>query len=54
MAVYDVLLRSTRYQAGQLFVVGHGANHPIASNATLEGKNRNRRVELVVYPEKRG
>ena len=54
MAVYDVLLGRSRLQAGQLFIVGHGANHPIASNATLEGKRRNRRVELVVYPEKRG
>ncbi len=54
MAVYDVLLSRSRFQAGQLFIVGHGANHPIASNATLDGKRRNRRVELVVYPEKRG
>ena len=53
MAVYDVLCSRTRYQAGQLFVVGHGPNHPVVSNATLEGKQRNRRVELVVYPEKR-
>jgi len=54
IAVEDVLLNRTRFQADQLFVVGHGANHPVASNATLEGKRRNRRVELVVYPEKRG
>ncbi|MBN2475392.1 MAG: OmpA family protein [Pirellulales bacterium] len=54
MAVYDVLLSRSRYVEGQLFVVGHGANHPVASNATIEGKRRNRRVELVVYPEKRG
>ena len=54
MAVYDLLVGRTRLKAGQLFVVGHGPNHPIASNATLEGKRTNRRVELVVYPEKRG
>ena len=54
MAVYDMLVSRTRYQAGQLFVVGHGPNHPVVSNATPEGKRRNRRVELVVYPERRG
>jgi len=54
MAVYDTLVSRTRYRAEQLFVVGHGPNHPVVSNATPEGKKRNRRVELVVYPEKRG
>lgn len=53
MAVYDVLVSRTAYKPDQLFVVGHGANHPIASNGSTEGKQLNRRVELVVYPEKR-
>ncbi len=53
MTVYDVLVNRTRLQGNQLFVVGHGSNHPIVSNATIEGKQRNRRVELVVYPEKK-
>ena len=35
----------------QLFLVAHGSNHPVVSNASLQGKARNRRVELVVYPE---
>ncbi len=52
-SVYDMLVNRSRYPSQQLFLVGHGANHPIASNATLEGKRRNRRVELVVYPEQR-
>jgi len=52
MAVYDVLATQTRLRREQLFIVGHGTNHPIASNATPEGKRRNRRVELVVYPDK--
>ena len=51
-AVYDVLTTQTRLQPRQLFVVGHGANHPAASNATPAGKQRNRRVELVIYPER--
>lgn len=54
MAVYEMLATRTRLGASQLFIVGHGPNHPIVSNATLAGKKRNRRVELVVYPEKKG
>jgi flagellar motor protein MotB len=54
MAVYDVIVSRTRLQGDQLFVVGHGSNHPVVSNATAEGKQRNRRVELVVYPERKG
>lgn len=50
-AVYEVLTSRTRLQPDQLFLAGHGANHPVASNATLEGRRRNRRVEMVVYPE---
>ncbi len=53
LTVFDILVTRTRLQANQLFVVGHGANHPIVSNATPEGKQRNRRVELVVYPERK-
>jgi flagellar motor protein MotB len=53
MAVYEVLVGTGRYPATQLFVVGHGPNHPVASNGTPEGKQRNARVELVVYPERK-
>jgi flagellar motor protein MotB len=51
LAVYDVLLTQVRLPAQQLFVAGHGANHPLYSNATTPGKQRNARVELVIYPE---
>jgi flagellar motor protein MotB len=53
MKVYDVLVSRTRLQGNQLFVIGHGPNHPIVSNATPDGKLRNRRVELVVYPDRK-
>ena len=53
MAVYDHLTGPLRVRPSQLFVLGHGANHPVVSNATTAGKSRNHRVELVVYPEKR-
>jgi len=54
MAVYNVLINQARFPPERLFVVGHGANHPVVSNATTAGKQRNRRVELVIYPEKSG
>ena len=50
-AVLDHVTRRFQTAPRQLFLVGHGGNHPIASNATLDGKRRNRRIELVVYPE---
>ena len=54
MAVYDVLASQTRMQPNQMFVVGHGGSHPVMSNATPAGKQRNRRVEIVIYPERAG
>jgi flagellar motor protein MotB len=50
MAVYEGLTRDG-LPARQLFVVGHGSSHPIVSNGTDAGRARNRRVEVVVYPE---
>jgi flagellar motor protein MotB len=50
-AIYDLLTRSAGLPAKQLFVVGHGGSHPIVSNATEAGRARNRRIEVVVYPE---
>jgi len=52
MAVYSLLAQKKIIPSEQLFVVGHGANHPVVSNATESGKARNRRIELVVYPER--
>jgi flagellar motor protein MotB len=53
-AVFDFLTTRTPMREGQLFLVAHGANHPLVSNATAAGRARNRRVELVVYPERIG
>jgi len=50
-AVFDFLCGRTTLKPGQLFVVAHGPNHPVVSNATAAGRARNRRIELVVYPE---
>lgn len=51
LAVFDILTRRNRLPTRQLFVLGLGANHPRASNATEAGRAKNRRIELVVYPE---
>ncbi len=52
LAVYNTLIQRGTLPAKQLFVIGHGANHPVVSNATQSGRARNRRIELVVYPER--
>ena len=51
-AVYEVLVTQARIDPRQLVVAGHGANRPVASNATPAGRQRNRRVELVIYPDR--
>jgi len=50
--VYDHLVSRGQISPAQLFIAGHGANHPIVSNGTAAGQQRNRRVEIVVFPEK--
>jgi flagellar motor protein MotB len=50
--VFDFFTTRTPLKRGQLFLVAHGGNHPVVSNATAAGRGRNRRVELVVYPER--
>ncbi len=39
-------------EAGRLSVMGYGESNPIAGNETAEGRQANRRVELIVYGEK--
>jgi flagellar motor protein MotB len=47
MAVYDGLTRIGGLPAKQLFVVGHGASHPLVSNGTEAGRIRNCRIESI-------
>lgn len=51
LAVYQFLVGRGRISAAQISIAGHGPNHPVVSNATPEGQRRNRRVEIVIYPE---
>lgn len=52
LSVYNALIERGTLPAVQLFVIGHGGNHAVVSNATEAGKARNRRIEFVVYPER--
>ncbi len=50
-AVFEQLTRRNRVSTNQLYAMSQGANHPLASNATPSGRAKNRRVEIVIYPE---
>ena len=50
-AVFTQLVHRGRLPARQLSVLALGDNHPLASNATPVGKAKNRRIEIVVYPD---
>jgi len=52
LAVYNTVVQHGAIPEQQLFVIGHGSNQPIVSNATEAGRARNRRIEFVVYPER--
>lgn len=52
--VFDFFTTRTPLRQGQLFLVAHGPNHPVVSNATAAGRTRNRRMELVIYSERIG
>lgn len=49
--VFDQMTGRYGMNAARIVVVGHGANHPVVSNATPAGQQRNRRVDLVIYPQ---
>jgi outer membrane protein OmpA-like peptidoglycan-associated protein len=46
-AVKSALVKQYRISAQRLETAGFGASHPIDTNETIEGRARNRRVELV-------
>ena len=51
MAIYEFFLTRSIFRSDQMFIVGHGANHPVYSSATETGRSGNDRVEIVVYPD---
>jgi flagellar motor protein MotB len=50
-AVYGHLAARGTLKPAQLTVSGFGANEPLMANDNPAGQQRNRRIELVVYPE---
>lgn len=48
--VTRLLIRDFNINANQLTPVGKGEYYPVASNETSEGRQRNRRTVLVIYP----
>ncbi|HEX5104187.1 MAG TPA: OmpA family protein, partial [Pirellulaceae bacterium] len=50
-AVFQQLVQRGRLPTRQLSVLALGDNHPLASNGTAAGKAKNRRVEVVIYPD---
>ena len=51
MAIYEFFLTRSIFRSDQMFIVGHGANHPVYSSATETGRLGNDRVEIVIYPD---
>ncbi len=49
VSVADALIRNG-VQRERLFVAGNSSRNPIASNATVEGRADNRRVEILIRP----
>lgn len=48
IAVREYLLAAMPISSGRISAVGHGADRPVATNATEEGRARNRRIEVVL------
>lgn len=51
-AVFDYFVNRARISSDRLFFTGHGANHPVYSNTSEAGRRKNRRIEVVIYPER--
>lgn len=49
-AVVSYLVANAGIQKSLLSAVGYGESNPIANNETYEGRSRNRRIDLVIYP----
>lgn len=51
LVLFDQVTHRNRLPPRQLYIMGHGGNHPRVSNATPAGQAKNRRIEFVIYPE---
>jgi len=53
-AVVDYLVAKRGFDAGRITAIGYGESRPIASNDTADGRQKNRRVELIILPQSSG
>lgn len=50
-AVADYLVQKRGLGPDRFISIGYGEDHPIADNATAAGRQKNRRVEIVILPQ---
>lgn len=50
-AVTRVLTKSYGISAGRIIAAGRAEHDPVASNATEEGRRKNRRIRIIILPE---
>jgi len=53
-AVVDYLVAKRGFDAGRITAIGYGESRPIASNDTADGRQKNRRVEIIILPQSSG
>lgn len=53
-AVADYLVQKQGIDPNRLTTIGYGEEHPLASNDTAAGRQKNRRVELIILPQASG
>jgi len=51
ISVLNYLEKEKGVNGERLSAIGYGQHHPVASNGTLEGRQLNRRVEIIVLPK---
>ncbi len=49
-SVQTYLLENSPVSPGNLTALGYGESRPVANNETEEGRKRNRRIDVVIYP----
>lgn len=49
--VVQYLIEKDNMDGTRLMAVGCGENNPVASNDTVEGRNKNRRIEMIILAD---
>ena len=50
-AVRQYLLANSSLDPSSVEAMGYGETRPVASNEAVEGRERNRRIEIVIHPQ---